>query len=79
MNLSGIKGLASMAVIVLLVSGCSSQRGPEYDPLEVIEYETCLNAYMQASELSRYTLYKHADITESAIEECERFKPTKQG
>jgi len=72
------KVLAPLAVSLLLLSGCSTQSKPDYDPLEVIEYETCLNAYMEASELSRYTLYKHPDITQSAIETCERFKPTKQ-
>ena len=50
MNLSGIKGLVSMAVIVLLVSGCSTQSKPEYDPLEVILWEACINDYLESAQ-----------------------------
>ena len=73
------KVLAPLAVSLLLVSGCSTQSKPDYDPIESIEYEKCLDAYIEASELSQYRKFELAKIIEFAIEECKRFKPTKQG
>jgi len=79
MGLTGIKGLAFMAVIVLLVSGCSSQSKPEYDPLEVIAWEKCIDAYVAASPLARFEREYVTLVIEEAQKECKKLKPTKQG
>jgi len=78
MNLSGIKGLASMAVIVLLVSGCSSQSKPEYDPLEILEYEQCLEAKMEHTEWERIPAPYFKEVWDGILKVCKAYKPTKQ-
>ena len=80
MNLFGIKGLASIAVIVLLVSGCSTQNKSDYDLLEVIEYEKCLDASIKSTTLER-TLEgrEEKQVWRYILEFCEAYKPTKQG
>jgi len=79
MNLSGIKGLASMAVIVLLVSGCSTpapESKPEYDELEVKRYEICLQASIDYFEKLGST--NAANMVYAAEENCEELKPVKK-
>jgi len=78
MNLSGIKGLASMAVIVLLVSGCSTpapESKPEYDQLEVILWEACIYDYIQ--DLTYYQREK-AQQAIRAEEFCLPLLPTRR-
>jgi len=83
MNLSGIKGLASMAVILLLVAGCSTpapESKPEYDQLEVLKYGKCIDVFIKKDnwdpgypdELTKVKLVY-------AFEACEQYKPRKQG
>jgi len=78
MNLSGIKGLASMAVILLLVSGCSTpapESKPEYDQLEVILWEACI--YDRIQELKFYQREK-AQQAIQAEEFCSPLLPTRR-
>jgi len=79
MNLSGIQGLASMAVIVLLVSGCSTQSKPDYDPLEVIEYQTCLDAQLESREWERIPDERTEQVLDYILDFCKTYKPRKQG
>ena len=77
MNLSGIKGLASMAVIVVLVAGCSStpENKPDYDQLEVILWEACIYDYIE--EL-RYFQREKAQQAIAAEDFCLPLLPTKK-
>lgn len=70
------KVLAPLVVSTVLVSGCSSIK-PEYDPLEVIAWEKCLDAYIGATDLSRYERQFINVVIEGAQEECDEFKPEK--
>jgi len=78
MNLSGIKGLASIAVIVLLVSGCSTpapESKPEYDQLEVILWEACIYDYIQDL---KYFQREKAQQAIQAEEFCLPLLPTRR-
>ncbi|MFM8632475.1 MAG: hypothetical protein ACKOCG_01485 [Candidatus Nanopelagicus sp.] len=81
MNLSGIKGLVSLAVIVLLVSGCSitdNAGKSDYDPLEVIEYEQCLEAQIEDVDWERIPDGYFKQVWDSMLKDCAEYKPTKQ-
>ena len=77
MGLSGLKGLACMAGLVLLVSGCSTpapESKPEYDELELKRYEICLQLnvdYFLKLGVIDNTIY-------AAEEQCESLKPVKK-
>ena len=66
-----LKFLAPLAISLLLVSGCSST--PEYDEVELVEYETCLNAYMNISD-ARIT----RGFMTLAMAACKDLKPAKR-
>ena len=79
MNLSGIKGLASIAVIVLLVSGCSTpapESKPEYDQLEVILWEACIYDFLE--EVRSYYNGDRRPMAINAEEFCKELKPVKE-
>ena len=66
-----MKVIAPLAISLLLVSGCSS--APEYDEVELVEYETCLNAYMDISN-ARIT----REFMTLAMAACKDLKPAKR-
>ena len=70
-----MKVLAPLAISLLLVSGCSStpESKPEYDEVELVEYETCLNAYMDISN-ARIT----REFMTLAMAACKDLKPAKR-
>ncbi|MFM8632478.1 MAG: hypothetical protein ACKOCG_01500, partial [Candidatus Nanopelagicus sp.] len=81
MGLFGIKGLASIAVVVLLISGCSvtdnsNESKPEYDQLEVILWEACIYDYLE--EVKRYWNKDYAPQAIDAEEFCKKLKPVKE-
>lgn len=81
MGLFGIKGLASMAGIVLLVSGCSStpESKPEYDQLQLVIYENCLDALIEGRDWERLPDGYNLDVWQNILESCKTYKPRKHG
>jgi hypothetical protein len=61
-GLFGIVGL-------LLLTGCSADTKPEYDPVELIEYEACLNQIISE--------YGYNEI-EKYLEWCTDLRPIKK-
>jgi len=68
-----------MAVILLLVSGCSTpapESKPEFDQAELVEYETCLNTYVgDGSLVSGLTT---RELMTFAMKACEDLRPVKK-
>jgi len=75
MGLTGMKGLASITGIVLLIAACSTQSKPEYDPLEVILWEACINDYLAES---KFFERESAQLTLTAKDICSPLMPTKK-
>jgi hypothetical protein len=73
-----MKFLASLAIFLLFVSGCSSESKSDYDELQVLEYEKCIDAYIDASDLDTSDKFKVSEIMRYAYEECSGFKPVKK-
>ena len=69
-----MKFLASLAIFLLFVSGCSSESKSDYDELQVLEYEKCIDAYIDASDLDTYNKFEVNEIMRYAYEECSGFK-----
>jgi hypothetical protein len=53
---------------LLLLTGCSTEKKPEYDPVELIEYEACLSQVLN-DEIDKIRDY---------IFECSNLKPVKK-
>ena len=51
----GLLGIVSL----LLLTGCSADTKPEYDPVELIEYEACLSQVLKGSynEIDKWLSY----------------------
>ena len=73
-----MKFLASLAIFLLFVSGCSSESKSDYDELQVLEYEKCIDAYIDASDLDTYNNFEVNEIMRYAYEEGCGFKPVKK-
>jgi len=66
-----------MAFIVVLVSGCSApapESKPEYDEVELVEYETCLNTYMGDDNMG----FSTRELMTFAMKACEDLRPVKK-
>jgi uncharacterized protein YcfL len=70
--------LSALAISALLLSGCSSttpDSKPEYDELSVIQWQTCLNHFIEANK----GFYSTSEITTfRATEACTAFLPEKK-
>ena len=54
---------------LLVLTGCSSEKKPEYDPVELIEYEACLNQIISEYEYNEIPKY---------LEWCQDLRPSKE-
>ena len=70
--------LSVLAVSALLVTGCSTpsaESKPEYDELSVIQWQTCLNHFIEANK----DFYSTSEIaTLRATEACKTFLPVRE-
>ena len=70
--------LSVLAISALLLTGCSStapESKPEYDELSVIQWQTCLNHFIEANK----GFYSTSEITTfRATEACDAFLPKKK-
>jgi len=67
------------ALCLLSISGCSTpapESKPEYDEVELVEYETCLSAYMGDGTSS--TGLSTRQIMGFALSACEDLRPVKK-
>lgn len=73
-----MKVLAPLAISLLLVSGCSStpESKPEYDEVEVVEYEKCIDAYMGDGNLT--TGFSTRELMTFAMSACKDLRPLKK-
>ena len=73
-----MKVLAPLAISLLLVSGCSStpESKPEYDEVELVEYETCLNTYMGDGSFTAGLTTR--ELMTFAMSACEDLRPIKK-
>ena len=72
------KLLPVLAISALLLTGCSTptpESKPEYDEVELMVYQACLNKYMKEND---YTFLMTEIVTQNAVEECKAFKPVKK-
>jgi hypothetical protein len=63
-----MKFLAIVFSGLFLLAGCSTESGPEYDPVELIEYEACLNQIISEYEYNEIDKY---------LEWCQDLRPVK--
>ena len=72
------KLLTVLAISALLLTGCSTptpESKPEYDELSVIQWQTCLNHFIEANK----GFYDTSEITTfRATEACNAFLPVKK-
>ena len=61
----GVPGIIGL----LLLTGCSADTKPEYDPVELIEYEACLNQIISEYEYNEIDKY---------LEWCQDLRPSKE-
>ena len=70
--------LSVLVVSALLLTGCSTPTAvskPEYDELSVIQWQTCLNHFIEANK----GFYSTSEITTfRATEACDAFLPKKK-
>jgi uncharacterized protein YcfL len=70
--------LSVLAISALLLTGCSSttpESKPTYDELSVIQWQTCLNHFIEANK----GFYSTSEITTfRATEACSAFLPEKK-
>ena len=73
-----MKVLAPLGISLLLVSGCSStpESKPEYDEVELVEYETCLNTYMGDGSFTAGLTTR--ELMTFAMSACEDLRPIKK-
>jgi len=57
-----------MCFSLLVLTGCSSEKKSEYDPVELIEYEACLSQIVSD--------YQYNEI-EKYLEWCQELRPSK--
>jgi len=71
-----------MAVILLLVAGCSTpapESKPEYDELELKRYEICLETHMNyLRQNPKYRMVTTTEMIEGSERVCESLKPVKK-
>jgi uncharacterized protein YcfL len=72
------KLLPVLAISALFLTGCSTptpESKPEYDELSVIQWQTCLNHFIEANK----GFYSTSEITTfRATEACTAFLPVKK-
>lgn len=72
------KRLLILAISVLMLTGCSmptAENQSEYDELSVIQWQTCLNHFIEANK----GFYSTSEITTfRATEACSTFLPEKK-
>ena len=75
-----LKFLAPLAISLLLVSGCSSttESKPEYDEVELLEYETCLTTYVGDDRFGTKDLLTTRQLMTVAKSACEDLRPIKK-
>ena len=70
--------LLALAISALMLTGCSTptpESKPEYDELSVIQWQTCLNHFIEANK----GFYSTSEITTfRATEACTAFLPVKK-
>jgi len=64
-----MKFLAFVFLGLFLLAGCSTESGPEYDPVELIEYEACLSQIISEYEYNEIEKY---------LEWCTDLRPIKK-
>jgi PBP1b-binding outer membrane lipoprotein LpoB len=72
--------LSVLAISALLLTGCTSttsESQPKYDEVDLIEYKTCLDTYLNGIMKSGTYLLAN-QYTEQAIETCAALKPVKK-
>jgi len=72
--------LSVLAIFVLLLTGCTSttpESQPEYDAVDLIKYQTCLDTYLNGVMKSGTYLLAN-QYTEQAIETCRALEPVKK-
>jgi hypothetical protein len=72
--------LTVLGVSALLLTGCSStspESKPEYDEVDLIKFQTCLDTYLNGIMKSGTFLLAN-QYTEQAIETCSALKPVKK-
>lgn len=70
--------LSALAISALLLTGCSTPTPtsqPEYDAVELIRYQACVNGFIEENEWSETLIDR---VTEFAINKCEKFLPNKK-
>ena len=72
--------LSALTVTALLLTGCTSttpESQPEYDEVDLIKYQTCLDTYLNGIMKSGTYLLAN-QYTEQAIETCRALEPVKK-
>jgi PBP1b-binding outer membrane lipoprotein LpoB len=72
--------LSLLAVSALLLTGCTSttpESQPEYDEVDLIKYQTCLDTYLNGIMKSGTYLLAN-QYTEQAIDTCSALEPVKK-
>ena len=72
--------LSVLAISALLLTGCSTptaESNPKYDEVNLTEYQTCLDTYLNGIMKSGTYLLAN-QYTEQAIETCAALKPVKK-
>ncbi len=72
--------LSLLAISALLLTGCTTpapESQPEYDEVNLTEYQTCLDTYLNGIMKSGTYLLAN-QYTEQAIETCSALKPVKK-
>ena len=75
-----MKVLAPLAISLILVSGCSStpENKPEYDELEVIRYEICLETHANYLRQKYFGTNTTSDLVQVATLVCKDLQPKKK-
>ncbi len=74
------KLLPVLAISALFLTGCSTptpESKPEYDEVDLIKYQTCLDTYLNGIMKSGTYLLAN-QYTEQAIETCRALEPVKK-
>ena len=71
-----LKKTALALASILLLTGCSVNTKPEYDPVELAEYEACLSQVSTKSPSGFDS--KFGNEIEGILKWCESLKPVKR-